>query len=151
AAPFYRCYRTADDRWMAVGALEPAFYERLLSGLGLEAELAAAQMDAVSWPSVTRLFEERFAERTMAQWREVFSGLDACVAPVLTAREALADPHLAARGTYAASPAPSPDAPSELVQPGAAPRFSVTPGEVGWPAGAPGRHTKEVLAELAIG
>ena len=33
-APFYRCYRTADDRWLAVGAIEPVFYERLLRGLG---------------------------------------------------------------------------------------------------------------------
>ena len=45
-APFYRCYRTADDRWLAVGAIEPVFYARFLGGLGLDAaEIGAAQLD----------------------------------------------------------------------------------------------------------
>ena len=34
AAPFYRCYRCADGRFVAVGAIEPAFYGDLLKGLG---------------------------------------------------------------------------------------------------------------------
>ena len=29
-APFYRAYPTADEQWMAVGALEPKFYQQLL-------------------------------------------------------------------------------------------------------------------------
>jgi crotonobetainyl-CoA:carnitine CoA-transferase CaiB-like acyl-CoA transferase len=33
-APFYACYRTSDDGFMAVGALEPQFYSLLVSGLG---------------------------------------------------------------------------------------------------------------------
>jgi alpha-methylacyl-CoA racemase len=152
-APFYRCYRTSDDRWMAVGAIEPVFYRRVLEVLGLEPGLATSQMDAARWPDLARSFQKRFAERTMAQWWEVFEGADACVAPVLSAREAAADLHLVARGTYA----PTPDEASEsvpsvsLVSPGVAPRFSRTPGSVGWAAGAPGRHTDEVLAELGIG
>lgn len=35
--PFYRTYRCADGGWMAVGALEPAFYRAMLEGLGLTA------------------------------------------------------------------------------------------------------------------
>ncbi|MEO0865153.1 MAG: CaiB/BaiF CoA-transferase family protein, partial [Pseudomonadota bacterium] len=34
-APYYRCYRCADGRDVAVGALEPQFYAELLHGLGL--------------------------------------------------------------------------------------------------------------------
>ena len=34
-APFYDTYRCADGRYVAVGALEPAFYAALLAGLGL--------------------------------------------------------------------------------------------------------------------
>lgn len=33
-APFYRCYRCADGRYMSVGALEPQFYAAFLQGLG---------------------------------------------------------------------------------------------------------------------
>ncbi len=35
---FYETYRTKDDRFVAVGAIEPQFYDQLLNGLGLTAE-----------------------------------------------------------------------------------------------------------------
>ena len=35
SAPFYTTYRCADGEWLAVAALEPAFYAELLDGLGL--------------------------------------------------------------------------------------------------------------------
>ena len=145
-APFYRCYRTRDDRWMAVGAIEPVFYERLLAGLDLAPEdLAADQLDETGWTRVARVFEDVFATRSRQEWVQVFAGLDACVAPVLSAAEAAADPHLVARGTYAAQPGPG-----TPVQPGAAPRFSATPPRTGTPAVRPGRHTEEVLRELGL-
>ena len=34
-AHYYTTYKTRDDKYMAVGALEPQFYERFLHGLGL--------------------------------------------------------------------------------------------------------------------
>jgi alpha-methylacyl-CoA racemase len=84
-----------------------------------------------------------FATRTQQEWAEVFEGTEACVAPVLSLAEAAAHPHLAARGTFT-------DA-GGVVQPAAAPRFSVTPpGPVGTPA-RPGAHTREVLTEWGLG
>lgn len=145
-APFYRCYRTSDDRFMAVGAIEPAFYARLLEGLGLLDEGTGAQQDRAEWPRLSALFERTFAQRSRADWVEVFGGRDACVAPVLSAAEATEDPHLAARGTYAA-----PSGPGAPVEPAAAPRFSLTPSRAGAPAVEPGRHTDEVLGELGSG
>lgn len=35
-APFSEVYATADDHWMAVGAIEPQFYASLVAGLGLD-------------------------------------------------------------------------------------------------------------------
>ena len=121
-APFYRCYRTRDDRWMAVGAIEPVFYDRLVRGLGLHAgEGVAATPEPDGWASTSELFAHEFARRTRSEWVEVFADLDACVAPVLTLEEAREDPHLAARRTYAARP-------GSAVHPAVVPRFSVTPG-----------------------
>ena len=48
-AHFYNTYETADGRHMAVGAMEPQFYERFLEGLGLDDEDLPAQMDERSW------------------------------------------------------------------------------------------------------
>jgi len=138
-APFYRCYRTQDDRWVAVGAIEPLFWARLLDVLDLEPD--QAQMDRSAWPAVARQLEARFATRTLAQWSEVFDGLDACVAPVLTLDEARRDPHLRARGVY--------DVPGR--QPGAAPRFSATPTAPGRPFAGAGTHTDALLSTLDWG
>jgi alpha-methylacyl-CoA racemase len=152
-APFYRCYRTSDDRWVAVGAIEPLFYARLLDGLGLSAEeVGAEQLDPTAWPRVTTVFESRFATRSREEWSAVFAGVDACVAPVLSVVEARSDQHLSARGVYAAaSPAAGTSGGgASPVQPAAAPRFSVTTTSAGEPAEAPGRHTEEVLAELGL-
>ncbi|MGO4342133.1 CaiB/BaiF CoA transferase family protein [Pedococcus sp. 2YAF34] len=146
-APFYRCYRTRDDRWVAVGALEPAFYARLLEGLDLwSPERVAGQLDPQWWPRMHRELEMRFGLRTLAEWTRVFAGLDACVAPVLTMEEARTDAHLRARGTYADEPGGRPAA----HQPGAVPRFSATPGRPGEPAREPGADTDEVLDELGL-
>ena len=35
-APNYRCYATADGKWVAVGALEPQFWAALVTALGLD-------------------------------------------------------------------------------------------------------------------
>src|SRR5690606_11430546 len=74
-APYYGVYRTADRRWMAVGAIEPKFYAELLRGLDLAHEVdAARQTDPQSWPETRSRFATRFAERTRAQWEERFHG-----------------------------------------------------------------------------
>ena len=126
-APFYRCYRTSDDRWVAVGAVEPHFWGRVLTGLGLGAaevdELVGRQLDRSAWPRVADRLAVAFAGRTRDEWAAHFADRDACVAPVLSLAEAAQDPHLAARGTYLPDPGGS-----GPTQPGVVPRFSRAPG-----------------------
>jgi alpha-methylacyl-CoA racemase len=112
-APFYRCYRCADDRFVAVGAIEPGFYGHLVAGLGLDSAALPAQYDTDSWPALAEAFAARFATRTRDEWAAHFEGVDACVTPVLTFDEAPEHPHIAARGSLyrvegsvAAAPAP---------------------------------------------
>ncbi len=146
-APFYRCYRTRDDRWMAVGAIEAQFYGRLLTGLGLDADaLGAAQFDDESWPRVAAELEMVFATRDRDAWVAHFADLDACVAPVLSVEEARQDPHVAARGGYAAVPGAT-----GLFQPAPAPRFSRTPTRAGAPARVTGADGPQILRGLDRG
>jgi alpha-methylacyl-CoA racemase len=90
-APFYRCYRCADDRFIAVGALERRFFENLWRALGY-AEPPPPHMDRAAWPAMTARFEQTFAARARDAWSEIFAGKDACVTPVLDPDEALEHP-----------------------------------------------------------
>jgi crotonobetainyl-CoA:carnitine CoA-transferase CaiB-like acyl-CoA transferase len=121
-APFYDVYRTADDRFVAVGALEPRFYRALLAGLGLAEDAAPDRDDRAQWPALRALLAARFGAGSRAHWEQVFAGTEACVAPVLTFAEAHRHPHLRARGTYPTV--------AGSAQPAPAPRFSRTPGAV---------------------
>ncbi|MEU9130877.1 CaiB/BaiF CoA-transferase family protein [Kitasatospora sp. NPDC048540] len=140
-APWYDTYRTADDRYMAVGALEPQFYAEFAALLELGAD-APAQYDPARWPELRTLIADRFATRTQAEWTARFEGTDACVAPVLTLGQAAEHPHLAARATYTTH--------EGITQPAPAPRFSVTPGALRRPPTRPGQHTAEVAADWGV-
>jgi alpha-methylacyl-CoA racemase len=142
-APFYDCYETADGRYLALGALEQKFYGQLLIGLGLDPSALPEQYDRSRWPTLRRAFEQRIAERSLAEWTEVFAGLDACVSPVLTLAEALVDAQATSRGTYLQR--------EEVWQPAPAPRFSRTPGSLRRDPPRSGEHTWELLRELGFG
>ncbi len=125
ALPNYRIYRCRDGLDLAVGALEPVFFKRLLAVLrGQDRPLmrpAPARTPVASHDNrrlVTRL--ERlladpvkaarwsrpvhwalaglFRTRSRAWWLRRLGEVDACVTPVLTLEDALAHPQVVARG-----------------------------------------------------
>ena len=99
-APWYRCYKTADEKFISVGAIEPQFFAELVRLLELGDELLKQQNDKSAWQAMHQLFEETFATKTRDEWSVIFEGTDACVAPVLTFEEARAYPHNLDRGTF---------------------------------------------------
>jgi alpha-methylacyl-CoA racemase len=141
-APFYDVYATADGGYMAVGALEPAFFAALLEGLGLDPADLPEQYDRSGWPGLQEAIAARFADADRAHWEEVFGGTDACVAPVLGLGEAASHPHNRARSLFIEVDGVS--------QPAPAPRFERTPGAVRRPPPVPGADTREALADWGI-
>ncbi len=120
-AHFYDVYETSDERFMAVGAVEPQFYAELLALL----ELPAAdhpQWDRDRWPALREAFAALFRTRTQAQWTALFDGTQACVTPVLGMFDAHRHPHHVARESFVTD--------SGAVVPAPAPRFSATPSGV---------------------
>lgn len=99
-SPFYRTYRTRDDRYMAVGAVEPQFYAEFLGVLGLDDVDVSAQYDRSAWPALTERIAAVFATQTQQRWRAAFDSRPACVSPVLDWEQLTDDPHLRARGTF---------------------------------------------------
>nr|WP_257573736.1 CaiB/BaiF CoA-transferase family protein [Streptomyces sp. JJ66] len=105
-APFYRCYRCADGRYVAVGALEDRFYAALLDGLGLRPADLPDRDDTANWAMLAQKFADRFATRERDEWAARFARTDACVTPVLSVAEAAEHPHQRARNAGPGVPAP---------------------------------------------
>jgi crotonobetainyl-CoA:carnitine CoA-transferase CaiB-like acyl-CoA transferase len=83
-----------------------------------------------------------FATQPRIHWVALLEGSDACFAPVLTPREALAHPHLAARGVYVER--------DGVLQAAPAPRFSGTPSGLPGAVPARGEHGEAILREAGV-
>lgn len=122
SAPWYAVYKTADARYVCVGAIEDRFYRELLRRLGLEGEDLPDRSDRSGWPRLRERFAQVFSTKTRDEWSKVMEGSDACFAPVLSLNEAPEHPHNRMRGTFVEV--------DGVVQPAPAPRFSRTPGRI---------------------
>lgn len=136
-AHFYDTYKTKDDKYVAVGALEPQFYEALLKGL----QQNITDLPQFEFDSGRQKLTAIFAMKTRDEWMRVFEGSDACVTPVLELNEAPSHQHNRERGTFIKSE-------NGNYEPRPAPLLERTPAEPC--SGSPkiGQHSEEILKEL---
>lgn len=139
-APFYDTYITADERYVAVGALEPQFFAELVAGLDLDPTSLPPQYDPAGWPAMREQLAAAFSTRSRDEWAAHFAGTDACVAPVLSLAEAPHHSHHQQRATYIEV--------DGRVEPAPAPRFAESRTTDPVPPPGPGEHTDEILREL---
>ncbi len=144
--PYYNVYQAKDGGWLAVGCLEAHFFANLCHALGCD-ELAPLQYDVAHHDEIFRRLRERFLTKTRDEWFELLKGVDACVTPVQTLAEAVADPHNAQRGMVVEVEHPTL---GNVRQVGIATKFSETPGRVRTTTPYPGQHTDEVLAQVGL-
>ncbi len=100
--PCYKVYRTSDDRYMAVGALEYKFWQSCCRVLGRE-DLSprhwslGQSIGGTDALAVIAELDALFAQHDFQHWIALFAKADCCVTPVLTTEEALQHPHFIAR------------------------------------------------------
>jgi alpha-methylacyl-CoA racemase len=95
----YQTYATRDGKHVALGALEPKFWQSFCEGVGLEPSLEALTPGAhqARWRAT---LAELFASRTRAEWEAFAAERDCCLEPVLEPPELLADPQHRHRGVF---------------------------------------------------
>jgi crotonobetainyl-CoA:carnitine CoA-transferase CaiB-like acyl-CoA transferase len=130
----YNVYRCRDDRHLAVGALEPKFWEALCRALDLPRLVGGQWERGEKRQETIAAFARRFASRDRDEWTATLAEADACVEPVLDVAEA-----------WAARPA------GESAGAALPLRLSETPLRPERPAPALGSGTDEVLAEAGYG
>ena len=139
----YRVYRTVDDRYLTVGALEPPFWRALCDALGCPEYVDDQYGPPERQLEMGERLEGIFGGRTRDEWLADLEGLPVCVGPVNDLAEALADPQVRHRGMVA-------QVAGIPVGPGPALKLSgVHPGPLR-PAPGFGEHTAEVLAQIGV-
>jgi len=104
--PCYGTYETADGRHLAVGALEPKFWQAFCNAIGQPDLLAKGWARGKEGAAVREQIAALLKSKTLAQWTGLFAGVDACVSPVLRIDEILQHPLPRARGMIVDTPAP---------------------------------------------
>jgi len=137
-AHFYETYRTKDDKFLAVGAIEPQFYQTLLDKLNLVQD----ELPQFGDPDKLKLkLSKIFEQKTQEEWMKVFDGSDACVTPILNLQDAHSHPQNSARSAFLSSGLPRP---APLLS-----RSPATPGP-GPDLLQPGKDTELILQELGL-
>ncbi|WP_170385523.1 CaiB/BaiF CoA transferase family protein [Ruegeria atlantica] len=135
-----RTYTCSDGGYVTVQCLEPKFYALFLDKMGLSDDSGFQQQyNRATWPALTQRLIETFASEPRDHWANLFSGSDACVAPVLSPTEAQSHPMNAARQTWRKT--------DGTLQAAAAPRFSTSEWQ-SKPSPARGEHRQDILNEL---
>lgn len=86
---YYDYFKTADNRYISVGSLEPQFMMGLSAALELPIlAQKGASMFADDRQAVKDAVRQAIAAQPFAHWQQVFNQLDVCVEPVLSLKEA---------------------------------------------------------------
>jgi crotonobetainyl-CoA:carnitine CoA-transferase CaiB-like acyl-CoA transferase len=86
--PCYGVYRTSDERFLAVGALEEKFWHILCDALAKPHLKPLGCSGGVVALRVRKELADCLGAQSLAHWTDFFAELDCCVTPVLTLAEA---------------------------------------------------------------
>jgi crotonobetainyl-CoA:carnitine CoA-transferase CaiB-like acyl-CoA transferase len=93
----YRIYRTADGGGMALGALEPKFWEAFCQAVSCP-DLIPDYLAPEKQKPLRAELEALFLTRTTAGWVALLDGVDCCCVPVQSPAALADDPQVQARG-----------------------------------------------------
>lgn len=80
--PSHRLYTAGDGRRVAVGSIEPKYWDRLCSVLGLPGLSGKQLADGDEGKQVIATIQAAFARRPWSEWAPLFREADCCVEPV---------------------------------------------------------------------
>jgi len=140
----YNTYRTADGRYLAIGAVENRFWEKLCEVLGCP-QFTPLQYDEARRQEVIDWLRTTFAGRPLAEWQKILEKEDVCFSPVVNLKEVMSSELFRKRDMVCEYQAVDG---STAVAFGIPVKLSATPGSLRTPPADFGMHTEEVLKKL---
>ena len=141
-AHFYDTYECSDNKFIAVGSIEPQFYSELLEKLEIDDEQFKDQHNKELWLELKEKMAAKIKLKSRSEWVEIFSESDACVSPVLNMEEAKEHPHNIAREAF--------EDIDGFNQPNASPRYSKTKPEIKHNAKEIGSDLNDICNEFNL-
>jgi len=143
--PAYGIFATADDKYLALAAVETSFWKRLVQVLELPA-LAVPALDTyparvAKTAEIAAALRERLRTQTLAHWASLLAQNDIPFSTVPDIAQVLDDPHFQARGLFGAN------------ENGAFVHFPVAmTGVTGTNHASPalGQHTEAILMKIGL-
>ncbi|MFZ0133279.1 MAG: CaiB/BaiF CoA-transferase family protein [Desulfobacterales bacterium] len=140
----YNTYETLDGRYLAIGAVENRFWQKLCDHFGVP-QYAALQYDDVRREEILAFVRGAVREKTLAQWEAELADIDACWAPVETLAEVIKSPVFRDRGLVVDIEDGQGGATALF---GTIAKLSDTPGGIRTAPPAFGANTRAVLEEI---
>jgi crotonobetainyl-CoA:carnitine CoA-transferase CaiB-like acyl-CoA transferase/putative sterol carrier protein len=100
--PNYRTYQTLDMQFVALGALEPKFWERFCRKANKNHLLNIYTASAAEKMQAHQELELFFAQKTKMEWQTWSEGEDFCLSPVLNFEDIREHPHFKHRNIFGA-------------------------------------------------
>jgi crotonobetainyl-CoA:carnitine CoA-transferase CaiB-like acyl-CoA transferase len=140
----YGIYRTKDDRYLAVGALEPKFWIALNQGVGRPPDITELLAPQAGQARIRAELAAIFATRTAAEWTEILAAHDCCVELITELHELPDHPLHRAREVFFTIDGGAGVGPVQQV------RTPLGTPKSPRPPPRQGEHTAEVLAEYGF-
>jgi crotonobetainyl-CoA:carnitine CoA-transferase CaiB-like acyl-CoA transferase len=144
--PFYALYKTADEKYISVGALEPKFWAEFC--LAIEhSDLIEKQFSiGEERETVFKIVQDCITQKSQADWLKHFRKYDTCVMPINSFEEACNDPQLIARGMISETPHPILGVVHNISSPI---KIASTQSKKYIACPEPGEHTLEIVKSLS--
>jgi len=143
--PGYGVYKTKDDKFIAVGALEQKFWRNLCTTIGREDLIEAQQPTGKVKEEITEILQQAFLTKTRNEWFELSKKTDICLTPIYELNEIMDDPQVKAREMFIDFEDSRVGTIKYLGMPF---KLSETPGSIRLRAPGYGEHTDEILESL---
>lgn len=138
----YNIYRTADGKYLALGALEGNFWTEFCRAVGREDWIPLQYATGQEGYDLIDAVQKLFLEKTRDQWLELLQKVDCCCEPVNTVEEAFRHPQVVHRQLVVEMDHPVEGKIRQLNFMG---KFSETPAALRTPPPGLGEHTEEIL------
>ena len=139
----YSTYTTADNRYVAIGAVEQKFWKKLCEVIDC-GHFVELQYKESAQSEIKSTLEKIFKTKSMAEWELIFDTLDSCCSGVATLEEVLEDEHFKQRGMILDSGQSKPGEKSF----GIPVKLSLSPGRVRRKPPSFGEDTQYILTRL---